>query len=183
MTFSDHFKHSLKVIAAAIAVLFIVFFWLKHKLSNSDHNPPKVFHLPADDRETISYDEKHHVISVTTEKGTTSGYSRNPMVEVRKDGQVVIHRHMLGLESGFFMGLGYADVARMYFGVDFAYWWKLDLGVAVGLAATKDATALEPVISLGYNVYSNTSLNLGLNPLSLLPTRKPEVAGFVSVKF
>src|SRR5215510_1178603 len=62
------------------------------------HRRPSVGTLPKDDREVVTYDEKRHRVSVTTESGTTTAYSRNPTVEVRKDGTIRVDAHLWGRE-------------------------------------------------------------------------------------
>src|ERR1700682_6082663 len=107
MIFSDHFKHTLKVIGAAVLLLLGAFFYIKHRIHDV-LNPPHVT-LPAKDVELITQNENRHTITITTKKGTTTAYSRNATIEIRKDGTVKINQHTWGLEFQPILGLGRSE--------------------------------------------------------------------------
>jgi len=176
--FSDHFKLSLKSIAVIIAILLGCFFWIKHKIHDVIV-PPQIALLAAD-KELISYNENRHTISVTTAKGTTTQYSRNPKVEIRKDGTVKVDADAYGWEVRPFIGIGYSDTARAYAGCQLFYFHQFDAALSVGIASAHPA--LQPMLSVGWNFWSNTSLNVGINPLTIAGINKPEPALFLSVR-
>lgn len=188
MNFSDHFKHSLKVIGAAILLLVGAFFYLKHRIHDVI-NPPHVA-LPTNDKELITYNETHHTITVTTAKGTTTAYSRNPTVELRKDGTVKIDKHAWGLECRPILGIGYQDTGRVYLGVNALYFHQFDAFSAIGFPASMIASSptseghvfIEPITGVSWNFYSNTSLAVGVNTLNLILREKPELGIALTVR-
>jgi hypothetical protein len=180
MIFSTHFKHSLAAIGVLVALMLGGFLWLRHRI----HDvlvPPQVI-LPPNDKELISYNENKHVITVTTAKGTTQSYSRNPKVEIRKDGSIKIDADAWGVEFRPFLGVGYSDTGRVYTGCQLFYFHQFDAGASFGWTANGSKSAFQPMLSLSWNFYSNTSLNIGANPMPFVLQRKPEFAIFLSVR-
>jgi hypothetical protein len=177
---SDHFKHSLKVLAAIVVLLVASYLWLKHRIHDII-TPPQVT-LPKNDKEIVTYDENRHIISVTTSKGTVRKYSRNPEVEIRKDGTVKVDTHLWGTELRPFLGLGYSDTGRAYVGCNILYIRQFDFGASFGWTSDANKAAFQPMLSIGWNFWSNTSLNAGMNPVPYILQRKPEIAVFLSVR-
>lgn len=180
MMFSTHFKRTLAAIAAIIALLLGAYMWMKVRI----HDvllPPRVV-LSANDKELVSFDANRHTVTVTTDKGTTHQYSRDGTVEIRKDGTVKVDAHAWGTELRPFLGLGYSDTGRAYVGCQLFYWHQFDAGASFGWTADNRKNAFQPMLSLGWNFYSNTSLNLGINPLTIAGLSKPEPAIFLSVR-
>ena len=138
--------------------------------------------LPKNDVELITYNENKHVITVTTPKGTVKQYSRNPDVEVRKDGTVKVDDISHGWEIRPFIGLGYSDTGRAYTGCQLYYFHQFDAGASFGWTADNRYNAVQPMLSLSWNFYSNSSLHVGINPVSFVTEKKPEVGVFFSVK-
>src|SRR6266850_8056830 len=134
MIFSNHFKHTLKIIALIGMILFGVFLWFKHKLERAITSPsiPKHAGLRPDEREIITFNEKTHRVSVITSSGTVKVYARNPTVRIKKDGRVTVDRHMFGFEARPYIGIGYSDTTRGLLGFQPFYWGAFDTSVAVG---------------------------------------------------
>jgi hypothetical protein len=139
--------------------------------------------LPAKDTETVTYDSKKHVVTVVTAKGTTSEYANNPEVEIRKGGDVVIDRHLLGFENDWFFGAGYSDTTRLFLGDNFYHIYRFNFNGSIGGVPDSTKVYVRPYLGVGYNVWSNTSINLGIDPVNLLLGEKPGLAGFISVSF
>lgn len=176
MTLSNHFKHSLVLLSVGAAILLGGYLWLKHRI-NDVLVPPHVT-LPKNDKELLHYNENTHIITVTTSKGTTTTYSRNPTVEVRKDGTVKVDAHVWGLEHDPIIGFGYQDTARFYGGVNLLYIRQFDLFVAVGMPASQGRIFIKPLIGGSWNVWRDCALNVGVNPFA----PAPEVGIFFSVR-
>lgn len=183
MVLSEHFKHSLKLLGLAIVVLIGGWLWLQHRIRAfvSSYKSPTV--LANNVKERISFNEKTHTLIVETPKKTIKEYAHNPEVLIMKDDTVVIKRHLIGFENQFFVGVGYADCGRVFVGDNFFHFSRFDLSGSVGIAPDTTKTVLQPFVAIGYNFYSNTSINLGLNPLHIGLYGLPEVGGFVSIKF
>lgn len=181
MIFSDHFKHSLKIIGALVVLLLGVFLWLKHKAERIIQMPviPAHIGLRADERELVTFNEKTHRVIVETSSGTVKMYARNPTVRIKTDGRVTVDRHMFGLESRPFIGAGYSDTMRGLIGWEPFYWGAFDASVSVGLSLDKQYVFARPYIAAGYNCWGNLSINAGLNPAGL---RQLDFIVFMSVK-
>ena len=180
MLLSDHFKRSLKIISTVSVLLIGAYFWLKHRIH--DIIVPPQMNLPRNDKELISFDENKHIITVTTPKGTVQKYSRNPDVEIHKDGSIKVDSNAYGFEVRPFLGFGYSQTGRLYTGVDLLYIHQFDFGASFGWTADNRYNIFQPMLSVGYNFWSNTSLNLGVNPVPFLLNEKPELGVFVSVR-
>ncbi len=178
--FSAHFKRTLAAIAAIIALLLGAYVYLKAHIRDV-LMPPHVV-LPANDKEIVSYDENRHTISVTTAKGTTRQYSRNPSVEIRKDGTVKVDTHTWGTEVRPFLGVGYSDTGRVYTGCQLFYYRQFDAAASFGWTVDGTRPTFQPMLSIGYNIWSNTSLNIGINLLTIAGLSKLEPALFLSVR-
>jgi len=180
MILSDHFKHTLAVIGAVVALLLGGYFYLKAHIRDV-LMPPHVT-LPANDKELVSFDVNRHTVTVTTDKGTTRQYSRDGAVEIRKDGTVKVDAHAWGTELRPFLGVGYSDTGRAYVGCHLFYFRQFDAGASFGWTADNRKPAFQPMLSIGWNFWSNTSLNIGINPLTIAGISKPEPAIFLSVR-
>lgn len=180
MIFSDHFKLSIKGITVLAALLLGVFLYLKHRIHDIIV-PPHIM-LPKNDVELIKYDENKHIVTTTTAKGTTSAYSRNPSVEIRKNGSVKVDTHAWGLEFNPILGVGYQDTRRIYFGVNHFYFHQFDLFSAFGFPMNNQAVLLAPIFGISYNLWHNTSINIGVNPVNIILREKPELGLMLSVR-
>lgn len=176
---SDHFKRSVKLLTLLGTLLVGVYFWLRHVIHEVGL-PPNVI-LPKNDSELIKYNENRHIITVTTAKGTIQAYSRNPSVEIRKDGTVKVDDHQWGFEDRPYLGIGYSDVLRAYIGVNGVYLRRFDAGAAFGLASSSTKDFAQPVLTIGYNFWSHTSVMIGLNPVPLIFNQKPQYALLLTV--
>lgn len=177
---SPHMKHSLKLLGGGAIVLLGAYLWLAHHIRDIIVPPRAV--LPRNDKEIVAYDENHHVLAVTTEQGTTRTYSRNPTVEIRKDGTVKVDGHSWGLELRPFLGAGYSDAGRVYTGCQAFYFRQFDMSASLGWVVVSRKLLLQPTLAVGYNFWSNTSINVGANPVSFIGAQKPEIAVFLSVR-
>ena len=138
--------------------------------------------LPPNDKEVVSYNENRHTLTVMTAKGTTTQYSRNPEVEIRKDGTVKIDAKAWGFEARPFLGIGYSDTGRLYAGCNLFYVHSFDAAASFGWTANANKPAFQPMLSIGWNFWSNSSLNVGINPLTIAGMSKPQPAIFLSVR-
>ena len=138
--------------------------------------------LPKDDTELVTENENNHTVTITTAKGTATHYSRDTKVEIQKNGTVKIDTDAWGVEAHPFLGVGYSDTARVYFGCNLFYIHSFDAAASFGLTANGSKPAFQPMLSVGWNFYSNTSLNVGINPLTIAGLSKPEPALFISVR-
>jgi hypothetical protein len=177
---SQHFKLSLRGIAIVAVLVLSTFLYLRHKIH--DVIMPPHITLPGNDKEVVTYNENRHIITVTTPAGTTTAYSRNPTVEIRKDGTVKTDANKWGPEVRPFLGVGYSDTGRAYAGCQFLYFYQLDAAASFGWTADANKSAFQPMLSVAWNFWSNTSINVGANPLSLAGLSKPEIAVFLSVR-
>jgi hypothetical protein len=180
MTISKHFKNMIVGLVVIASLLRIMYFWLEIHIH--DVIVPHQMTLPKNDKETIVYNENRHEIGITTPTGTKWRYSRNPEVEIQKDGTVKVDTHLWGTELRPFLGLGYSDTGRVYMGTDLLYFRQFDAAASFGWTADNRKPAFQPMLSLGWNFYSNTSLNIGANPLPIMLHTKPEIAVFISVR-
>lgn len=158
MIISSHFKHSLTAICTAIVFLVGGWFGLRHIVAAS----PQGVILRPQDKERISYNNTNHILTVTTAKGTTRSYTRNPDVLIEKNGTVVVNKHTFGLEHAPFLGMGVSfDGASLkkngYLGLNLLYAWRFDLGPALALGQI----GVRPLLQGQYNVASNTSIMVG----------------------
>jgi hypothetical protein len=177
---TKHFKLSLAFLLAAALAVFGGFEWVKHRLMGDlpgIHSRPPVV-LPKNDKEVISFNERRHIVSVTTAKGTIREYAKNPTIEIRKDGTVKIDRHLVGFEIEPFMGFGYASRPVVFLGADVFHFSHLELNGSIGFTSN----SLAIYTGVGYNFWGNTSLNVSVNPIGIIAS-KPDIALFVSVKF
>lgn len=179
---TKHFKCSLILLLIAAVSLIGGYQWLKQRLNGgllgtAFKVPPPVV-LPKADKELVSYNDKTHRLTIVTADKTIIEYAKNPTVEIRKNGDVVVARHLLGFETESFLGLGYASRPTVFVGADIFHFSRLDIHGEIGF----DTSSIRPYIGIGYNVWSNTSLNVSLNPFNLVAV-KPDVAVFVALKF
>lgn len=180
---TDRFKSSLRLLGVIAAILLGVYFWLTHRLSGTVGSSIPQVVLPKGIKEQVTYDDKTHKVGVTTDKGTTYTYGRDPTMQLKDDGTLLINAHTWGLERRFFGGLGYCDGTRGYIGVQFFYWHQFDLSGAVGITIDKRKNAFQLVVGPSWNLYSNTSLHLAVNPVPMIISQPPEVGAYVSIRF
>jgi len=162
-----------------LALLLGIGYWLFHR----NGAPPAPTALPKGVDTVIKFDESRHTLTVTTNKGTKTTFARKPEVRINNNGTISTYTHSFGLIRKPFIGIGFSNTVRGYCGLSLLYWKRFDVNISLGVTSDKRFTAIEPTIGIGYLVYSNTSVNLGIVPLSYVPGKSPEVAGFVSVKF
>ena len=157
---STHFTHSLAVLVTAAVLLVAGWFGVRHLLDIQAGSVP--YALGKNDKEIISYNSASHILTQTTATGTTKTYVRNPEIVVGKNGSVSVKKHSFGLEHDPYIGIGgsYDGLSfdrNAYLGLNLVNAWRFDLGPALALSSTR----VRPVLMLGYNVWSNTSVSFG----------------------
>jgi hypothetical protein len=183
MTLSNHFKHSLKLIAVVLVLLFGAYGYLTYRVRVAVSSYKAQHDLPANVKGRMSFNENTHILTVVTKKKTVREYARNPIVTVTEDDKVIIERHVVGFENQFFLGVGYSDCGRVFIGDNFYHVGRFDLFGTLGIAPDTTQTVVKVYAGIGYNVWSNTSLNIGIDPVNAILSYRPAVAGFVSVRF
>jgi len=185
---SKHFKFSALCLLILSLGLWFVYRKIARRINEGRggqvHTPTV---LPQQDKERISYDEKTHTLEIQTatkdgKTKTVKEYARNPVVEIRKNGSVVVQRHLTGFENEPFLGVGYADTGRFFVGDNLLHLSRFDVVGAVAFTTNHRFTCVQPFVGVGYNLYHNTSVNLVVNPLSGLSVKGIEIGGFVSIK-
>jgi len=158
MTFSDHFKHFLTAICTAIVFLVAGWFGLRHIVAGQ----PQGVVLRPQDKERVSYNSTSHILTVTTDKGTTRSYTRNLNILVEKNGTVIIKKRLVGFERAPFMAIGASfdglSLKRNgYLGLNLVELWRFDIGPALAIGEI----GVRPLAQIQYNFYSNTSIMVG----------------------
>jgi len=151
------------------AVLLAVFVWVSGYRHGESHHatsgPNASPILPKNDTEQITVDPTTHRITILTSSGpkTETLPDRPSTIDIHKDGTVSVNSKQLGFETKPFLGVGLGEGLRVYAGADLGYFKKLDIGL--GMASPRlskgDLTDIRGLVKVSYNVYSNTSLNLG----------------------
>jgi hypothetical protein len=161
MTFSSHFKHCMTAICTSIAFLVAGWFGLRHIVAGQ----PQDVILRPQDKERVSYNSVSHTLTVTTHKGTTRSYTRNPDILIEENGTVIIKKHLVGFELAPFMAIGASfDGLSLkkngYLGLNLVELWRFDLGPAFAIGQI----GIRPLAQVQYNFYSNTSIMAGWFP-------------------
>jgi hypothetical protein len=183
ITLSNHFKIAL----SGLLALSLFLFWVYRKGENAIRASGLSNHLKLDDKETLHFSEKTHTLIVTTAKGTVKMYAKNPDVEIKKDGSVVVNRHLLGLETSPFIGYGYSDTTRLFLGDNFFHVSRFDLHGALGIPIylpigppeVHRDVFFKPYIGVSYNFWSHLNIHTDVNPLTIY--RKPEIGLYLSI--
>jgi hypothetical protein len=175
---SRHFKLTIGLIALLSGLLFLSYRYLRQKLGGVPMRPPTI--LKTKDVQAIKVDSVHHTITIQTPTGTKTEYARNPVIHIQKNGVVTIDRNLLGLELQPFLGVGYSDTTRLFLGMNGLHMGRFDIHGELGGVPDDTKVLIRPYIGLGYNFWSNTSLNMSVNPLTIYTV--PQVAVFVSVR-
>jgi hypothetical protein len=182
---SNHFKISCAAILIGTVALLFVYHYLSQHVEQliPGLRPRAATVLPLKDKELVSYNEKTHTLTVQTPNKTVTEYAKNPIVELRKNGDVVIGRHLAGFENEWFMGVGLVlSGPRFFVGDNLLHLSRFDVQASVGVPFEKQTGFIRLYAGLGWNFYSNTSLNLSVNPLAAAQAI-PDVALFLSTRF
>ena len=158
--FSSHFKHSVTALCTAVVLLLVGWLGLRRLVVGQ----PQVALRPQD-KERISYNSTTHLLTVTTDRGTTRSYTRNPDILIEKNGQVIVRKRQLGFERSPFLGVGASfdglSLKRNgYLGVNLVELWRFDVGGALAIGEI----GVRPLVEAQYNFYSNTSVMVGYFP-------------------
>lgn len=178
---TTHFKHSLGLIGLISAILLGLFLWFRHKLEGPIYLPSNSGHtgLAKDEQELVEFNEKTHRVSVVTSSGTVKMYARNPTVRIKKDGRVIVDRHIFGFEARPYIGIGFSDTSRAMLGFQPVYWGAFDASVALGISVDGSSVFAKPYVAVGYNCWGNLSVNGGVNPAGV---KQLDVILFLSIK-
>lgn len=180
MNFSPTFKQLMVQLAISAALLLAAFLWLRH-VTNGAVDIVASKPLPANVKERVTFNDTKHVVSVTTAKGTTASYGRNPTVEIGIDGTVKVNSSTWGVEADPFLGIGYQSASRIYLGLNGFYYRRADAFAAVGFPFRGDHS-IAPLVGVSYNFWRNSAVGIGLNPFNAILREKPEFGVLLTVK-
>jgi hypothetical protein len=178
---SRHFKISLILtLIGSLGLLYLYHFMA----SNIEARfPSKSKPLPTQDKEIVSYNQKTHILTVQTATKTIKEYAKNPEVEIGKNGSVKVDRHLAGFENEPFMGAGLMlGGPRFFLGDNVFHLSRFDVQASVGIPFSKQTSFIRLYGGFGYNFYSNTSINVSVNPIAAAQ-RVPDLAVFLSTRF
>jgi hypothetical protein len=121
--------------------------------------------LAPTDNAKVVIDPKHHRITTITRTGPVKETYLPPhvtSVTIDKSGKVTVHARAWGTEASPFIGFGYSDRTRLVVGVGLLYWhnWEGNLAVAPTISGP---FSIRLAALVSYNVYSNTSLYVGVD--------------------
>ena len=140
--------------------------------------------LPRDVKEQVSINSEKHTVTVTTQTGSKTEFAKDPIISVNKTGDVSVSRGVYGAEHLPSLGIGYGGDARLYLGASVYYVYELELNTQLAFALSPHAPAfVEPVLSVGYNFYGNTSVFIGVNPTHWFLGLPAQVHAGLMVKF
>jgi|SRR6185437_9479585 len=135
--------------------------------------------LPKVDKEVVRVSMARHAITVQTATKTTMRYVRAPVIEIRKDGTTRVESKNYGLEFSPAIGVGYGPGTRLQLAVGFAYVYRFDANVHLSIAHDG---RVQPLFSLSYNVWSNSGVYFGLDPVDMLLGQKPSYCAGILVR-
>lgn len=145
-----------KVLSIAL-ILGAVFLWGRCGRKPSSQIPTV---LPPNDKEQIIVDPVKHRLTVVQSTGIkVINLPDHPsVIDIHKDGSVVVTAPQYGFEHRFFLGGMVSDQGRFAVGMDLFYWKKLDLG----LGGACQVGMHTPVAFLGvsYTIYDNLRIGL-----------------------
>lgn len=180
---SKHFKISCVLLVIVSLGLWFVYHTIARRVGNMMGLAHTTTVLPSKDKERVEFNEKTHMLTVQTKNKTITEYAKNPIVEIRKDGSVVVQRHLIGLENEPFMGIGLMlQGPRFFVGDNIFHLSRFDVQASIGVPFEKQTGFLRLYAGLGWNFYSNTSINVSVNPLAVAQAI-PDVALFLSTRF
>ena len=120
--------------------------------------------LGPQDTHKLIIDPKKHTLTDVSHKGITVQYLPNTPtgIVVKKTGEIVVLGRKGGTEFSPSLGFAYSDTARLFLGAGLLSWqkWELNLGLAPTVSGRFSLTA---IASISYNIYSNTSLFVGID--------------------
>lgn len=143
------------MLGSLVLIVALAIVWLQHRGESGPSGviPPHV--LPQNDRQQIIVDPRRHVLTIVTEKGTQNTYlpDRPTVIDLRKNGDVVVKSPQYGLQVRPYVGLSFSDDARGALGLDLFYWKRLNVGA--GMALRFDGRDGRLYLAVSYNVASN----------------------------
>lgn len=180
---TKHFKISCVAILIGSLGLLFVYHYIAQRIKTVFPGLAKtVTVLPSNDKEQVSFNEKTHTLTVFLPGRTIREYAKNPTVELRKNGDVVVSRHLAGLEDEPFMGAGLMlQGPRFFLGDNVFHLSRFDVQLSFGVPFTGQTGFLKPYGGFGYNFWSNTSINVSVNPIAAAQ-RIPDVTLFISTR-
>jgi len=140
--------------------------------------------LPKNDKERVIVNSVKHTVTVITPTGSKTEFAKNPVIDVNKTGATTVDRKIYGLELLPFMGAGFGGNARLYLGASVYYLYNFEVNGQLAFALSTHSPAfVEPVVSLSYNFYNNTSVFIGTNPAHWFLGLPAQVHVGLTVKF
>ena len=162
MNFRRYFYISLGIIAG----LLLLFLRIQCQ-KKQDQNINSVV-LKPNEKEKILVNPQRHTISVVTHSGVSKKFmpSRPFSIVEDKQGKLSLLTRDWGTEIDPLFGFSYGDDLRVNVGASFFYYKNFDFNGQLGLLFdTRSPDPLvKPLVSISYNVYSNTNLFVGTNP-------------------
>jgi hypothetical protein len=123
--------------------------------------------LPVNDKEQIIIDPVKHQLIILRPGGDTITTlpDRRSVIDIKKDGSVIVTAKQMGFETRPFIGLGLGSGFRGYVGADLFFFKKLDVGLgAVTPQLNKpELTDTRAGLFVSYIVYDNTRATLGFD--------------------
>jgi hypothetical protein len=162
-SFSKHFKIALCALLAVGVTIILTYRTLKARIeAGVSHTPASHVLLPKNDKEQIHINSSRHTITIVTPGKSTTEFAKNPTIEVRNNGQIVVARHITGFEVSPTLGASYGDKLRVALGSDLFYLYRFDVGVS-GLIANGGTNVFRLGVTCSYNLYDSTSIFVGLD--------------------
>jgi hypothetical protein len=120
--------------------------------------------LAPDEQAKIIINPREHKISVVTPGHVEEHYMSGSRPEsiTEKNGHLLVNSPSFGAEKSPFFSLLYSEAPRVAIGVNLLYYRRLDLGLGLSSSLTTPLS-LRPYACIGYNVYSNTSVVVGVD--------------------
>lgn len=156
-------KTKLIVVLVAMLGLFLAYDWYSVQISGDTFKEE----LKPNEKEKVIIDHKKKKVTKIIRKNdgkvetTTSEGVRKVEVTVSDNNTITIKERTRGLlwEPG--IGLFYSkDTLNLGLDLQFLYWRKYGASIGVGIS---NDSKLSTYISCNYNIYSNTSLFVGIN--------------------
>lgn len=157
-------KNKLIIILSGVIGLLLIFDWLNIKTSDTFKEELK----PNEKQKIIIDHKKKEVIKITrkndgtVEKNKSSGV-RKTEVTVSDNNIVTIKERTRGVICEPGIGLFYSkDKLNLGLDLQFLYWRKYGASIGVGIS---NDYRLSTYIGCNYNIYSNTSIFVGVNDI------------------
>lgn len=177
--FTERFKTVLVTLALVSAVYLI------GRVRGCIYPPHDFPQLHPSNKEQISYDESSHTLITVTPQGVKRQFAKNPEITISKTNVVTTVTHPVGKEFEPFLGIGWGDGPRVHLGLSLYHFWRVDINgqLAFSLNTTIAPVIVIPVASLSYNVWRNTNLFVGIDPVNVVLGKRSAIHGGIYVAF